>query len=196
MTLAFPQDTQTEAYDYPVELFEIRVWHIQRNRADEALLAKAVSWIRQSKNPILVAGGGAGAVLFAAGVALGYAITLPVAVKVMFYFNAYLGTTANWKIDSYLGFAMQLLIGFGLAFELPLILLALGRLGVVTTNQMRQFRRHVVVGILVVAMVLTPPDVPSQLQMAIPLYVLYESCIWILRLLERRDRKSKEGTIE
>lgn len=144
----------------------------------------------------LVAGGGAGAVLFAAGVALCYAITLPVAVKVMFYFNAYLGTTANWKIDSYLGFVMQLLIGFGLAFELPLILLALGRLGLVTTNQMRQYRRHVVVGILVIAMVLTPPDVPSQLQMAIPLYVLYELCIWILRLLERRDRKSKEGTIE
>ena len=144
----------------------------------------------------LVVGGGAGALLFAAGVGLCYVITLPVAVKVMFYFNAYLGTTANWKIDSYLGFVMQLLIGFGLAFELPLILLALGRLGLVTTDQLIQYRRHVIVGILVVAMVLTPPDVISQMQMAIPLYVLYELCLLILRVLERRSLKSKEGTIE
>ena len=141
-------------------------------------------------------GGLAGAALFAVGVGFGYVLTLPVAVKFMFYFNNALGTTANWKIDAYLGFVLQLLIGFGLAFELPLVLLALGRLGVVSTAQMRLYRRHVIVGILVVAMVLTPPDVPSQLQMAIPLVVLYELCIWILRLLERRDRKSKEGAEE
>lgn len=139
-------------------------------------------------------GGLAGAGLFALGVALCYTITLPVAVRVMFYFNHYLGTTANWKIDAYLGFTLQLLIGFGLAFELPLILLALGRMGILATAQMRRYRRHVIVGILVVAMVLTPPDVPSQLQMAIPLVLLYELCILILSLRERRIRKPEEGT--
>ena len=130
-------------------------------------------------------GGLAGAALFAVGVGFGYVLTLPVAVKFMFYFNNALGTTANWKIDAYLGFVLQLLIGFGLAFELPLLLLLLGRLGLVSTAQMRQYRRHVVVGILVLAMLLTPPDVASQLEMAIPLYLLYELCILILSLRDR-----------
>ena len=150
--------------------------------------------LKANEQKMLVYGGLAGAVLFAAGVALCYKITLPVAVNVMFYFNDYLGTTANWKIDNYLGFVMQLLIGFGLAFELPLILLMLGRMGVISPGQMRKYRRHVVIGILSISMVLTPPDVISQLQMAIPLYILYELCILILRFSSQNRRKDKEGT--
>jgi sec-independent protein translocase protein TatC len=150
--------------------------------------------LKSSEQKMLVYGGLAGAVLFAVGVALCYTITLPVAVNVMFYFNNYLGTTANWKIDTYLGFVMQLLIGFGLAFELPLILLMLGRMGIISTDQMRKYRRHVIIGILTISMILTPPDVISQLQMAIPLYILYELCILILSICKRRDRKNKEGT--
>ena len=150
--------------------------------------------LKPNEQKMLVYGGLAGAVLFALGVALGYAITLPVAVNLMFYFNAYLGTTANWKIDAYLGFVMQLLIGFGLTFELPLILLLLGRMGIISTAQMSHYRRHVIVAILIIAMLLTPPDVFSQLQMAIPLYVLYELCILILRFRERGGRNHKEGT--
>ena len=141
--------------------------------------------LKPHERKALVYGGLAGAALVAFGVGFGYVLTLPVAVKFMFYFNGLLGTTANWKIDAYLGFVLQLLIGFGLAFELPLILLLLGRLGIVSTAQMRQYRRHVVVGILVLAMLLTPPDVASQLEMAIPLYLLYESCILILSLRDR-----------
>lgn len=150
--------------------------------------------LKPNEQKMLVVGGLAGAVLFALGVALGYFITLPVAVNLMFYFNAYLGTAANWKIDAYLGFVLQLLIGFGLTFELPLLLLLLGRLGLVTPAQLSQYRRHVVVGILVVAMALTPPDVFSQLLMAIPLYVLYEACILILRFRERSGGAPTEGT--
>ena len=150
--------------------------------------------LKPHERKYLAWGGLAGAVLFAAGVGFGYILTLPVAVKFMFYFNNALGTTANWKIDAYLGFVLQLLIGFGLAFELPLLLLVLGRLGVVSTAQMRRYRRHVVVGILVLAMLLTPPDVASQLEMAIPLYLLYELCILILSIRDRSQSQPKEGT--
>lgn len=150
--------------------------------------------LKPKEQKMLVTGGLAGAVLFAIGVTMCYVITLPVAVNIMFYFNNYLGTTANWKIDAYLGFVMHLLIGFGLAFELPLILLMLGRMGIVSVAQLCAYRRHVMVGILIIAMVLTPPDVITQLQMAIPLYLLYELCILILRLTQRSARKEKKGT--
>ena len=58
MTLALPQDTQTEAHDYPASLFEKRVWHIPRNRPDTASVHRAVEWIRNSKRPMIIAGGG------------------------------------------------------------------------------------------------------------------------------------------
>jgi sec-independent protein translocase protein TatC len=150
--------------------------------------------LKAREQKIMVYGGLAGAVLFAGGVTLCYTVTLPIAINIMFYFNNYLGATANWKIDTYLSFVMQLLVSFGLIFELPLILLLLGHLGVISTAQMRTYRRHVVIGILSIAMVLTPgPDVISQLQMAIPLYLLYELCILILLVRDRKSRKEKEG---
>src|SRR5688572_30288427 len=58
VTLALPQDVQTEAYDYPVELFRQRVWHIPRNRPDVAALLGAAAWIREAKKPLIIAGGG------------------------------------------------------------------------------------------------------------------------------------------
>jgi len=150
--------------------------------------------LKPKERKMLLIGGFAGALLFAGGVSLCYFISLPVAVNIMFYFNDYLGTVANWKIDKYLGFVMQLLIGFGLAFEMPLILLLLGCMGLVTPKQLSEYRRHVIIGILVLAMLLTPPDIITQLQMAIPLYLLYECCIGILRLFKRREHK--RGTEE
>lgn len=150
--------------------------------------------LKPKERKILAIGGFFGAWLFAGGVALCYYVSLPVAVNIMFYFNDYLGTIANWKIEKYLGFVMQLLIGFGIAFELPLLLVLAGRMGLVTVDQLCRHRRHVVVGILVLAMMLTPPDVITQLQMAIPLYLLYECCIGILRLFRRAEQK--RGTEE
>jgi len=116
---------------------------------------------------------------------MGYFLTLPVALKVMIGLNAWMGVRPEWTVTSYVSFALQLLLAFGLVFELPILLLVLGRLGVVTSAQLREKRRHAIVGLFVVAMLLTPPDVFSQLVMAVPLVVLYEVCIWLIRATER-----------
>lgn len=81
---------------------------------------------------------------------------------------------------------LQLLIAFGLAFELPVVVLVLGKLCIVRSAQLRDKRRHVIVLMLVIAMILTPPDVFTQLIMALPLILLYELCIWIVWASERK----------
>jgi len=126
-------------------------------------------------------------VLFIAGVLLGYFITLPVALEMMFRWHTWLGIRPLWTINSYVAFSSQLLIAFGLAFEMPVVVLILGRFGIVSSTMLRDKRRHIIIGLLVLAMLLTPPDVVTQLIMAIPLILLCELCIWLLWMSERRD---------
>ena len=132
-------------------------------------------------------------VLFAVGVLFGYALTLPAALKIMFGMHGWLGIRPEWTVTSYVTFALQLLIGFGLVFELPTILLALGKLGIIHSSQLRALRRHAMVLILIVAAALTPPDVFSQLLMAVPLVGLYELCIALVRLDERKKKRESAG---
>ncbi|HPG00386.1 MAG TPA: twin-arginine translocase subunit TatC [Kiritimatiellia bacterium] len=131
--------------------------------------------------------------LFAAGVFLGYRFMLPAALRMMLVTHAWLGIRAEWTVTSYTAFASQMLLGFGFVFELPTVLLALGKLGLVNSRQLRTYRRHAVVAALVVGMVLTPPDVFSQLLMSIPLMILYELCIWAVWLAERQRERQVAG---
>lgn len=127
-----------------------------------------------------------GLVLFTGGVLLGYFYTLPFALSAMFLFNDWLGVVPLWTVSSYVVFSTQLLIAFGLAFEIPLVLLILGRLGIVSGAWLRDHRRHAVVVALIIACVLTPPDVVSQIMMTIPLMLMYEGCIWLVLAWDRR----------
>ena len=86
-------------------------------------------------------------------------------------------------INEYIKFAGRLLIAFGLIFELPLIILFLVRIGVLNYQILSQKRRYAIVIVFVAAAILTPPDVITQLMMAIPLLVLYELCVWGARLM-------------
>jgi sec-independent protein translocase protein TatC len=127
-----------------------------------------------------------GLVLFAAGVALGYFYTLPFALSAMFVMNEWLGVVPLWTINSYVTFSSQLLIAFGLAFEIPMVLLILGRLGIISGEWLRAHRRHAVVAALIIACVLTPPDVVSQIFLTIPLMLMYEGCIWLVLAWDRK----------
>lgn len=126
-------------------------------------------------------------ILFVLGVALGYLIVLPVALRVMLGLHQWMGIQAWWTVTSYVAFAVQLLIAFGLAFELPMVLMVLGYLGIVSSTMLRKKRPYAIVVLLILAMVLTPgPDIFSQIILAVPLMLLYELCILAIRLFERK----------
>jgi sec-independent protein translocase protein TatC len=127
--------------------------------------------------------------LFAGGVTMGYYMTLPVAVQLMIRISAWLNVPCEFvELSDYVGFTLKLLIAFGLAFELPVVVLLLGSLGIVTSSQLREKRRHAIVVLLIIAMFLTPPDPITQVLMAAPMALLYEICIWVLYGLEKRRR--------
>ena len=112
-------------------------------------------------------------ILFVAGVAFCYFLVIPGMAKFIQAF-APASITAAPDIEQYFGFVLTLFFVFGIAFEVPIAVIVLVRIGIVTVEQLRKFRGYFIVGSFIVAAVVTPPDVISQLALAIPMCILYE----------------------
>ena len=125
-------------------------------------------------------------VLFYAGCAFAYFLVLP---AVFTFLNKVTpsGVAMMTDINAYLDFVLVIFLAFGASFELPVALVILVLMGWVTTAQLREWRGYAIVGIFVIAAIITPPDVVSQLMLAIPMMLLYEAGILAARLVPPRE---------
>ncbi|MAM37602.1 MAG: twin-arginine translocase subunit TatC [Erythrobacter sp.] len=132
--------------------------------------------------------------LFLAGASLAYFVVMPTAFT---WFLGFEGTAGGLEIQAlptaneYLGLVMQFILAFGMSFLLPVLLLLLHRAGIVTRSQLAGARRYVIVFVVTLSAVITPPDPGSQLLLAVPLLLLFEGSLLLMRVFDRRDAKIK-----
>lgn len=126
-----------------------------------------------------------GAILFGVGVVFAYGQLAPNVVRFFDLVNHWVGlSVTEVQVENYVPLIMKLILAFGLVFQVPLLLFVLGWLGVITSEQLRAWRRFAIVLAFFLGMVLTPPDPMSQVLMAVPLVLLYELSIWGVRFKE------------
>ena len=133
---------------------------------------------------------GVGVGLFAAGVCFCYFIIMPRALKFAELFALWMGAKVpEWRAETYFGFVTKFMLGMGLGFELPVVLLALVKIGILDYKKLSAMRRYMIVINLILGALLTTPEVFTQIMMAIPLQVLYEISVWIAWYWELQERK-------
>ncbi len=128
--------------------------------------------------------------LFIIGILFGYYFIAPLSVNFLGTYQVSETIRNQIDLNSYFSTIATLVLASGVVFELPILIYFLTKIGVVTPQSLRQYRRHAVVGILIVAAVITPPDVSSQILVFFPLMLLYEISIWVSALVLRNEAKA------
>ena len=142
--------------------------------------------LKRSEKNILIFTLATSSVFFVSGALMAYATTLRFALRFFIRLNHWMGIpTTIINMKEHISIVIKILLGFGVAFQFPLLLLALGWLGIISSKSLASKRRIAIVVVFTIAMFLTPPDPLSQIIMALPMCILYESCIWIIYFREK-----------
>ena len=129
-------------------------------------------------------------VLFYCGIMFAYYVVFPI-IFAFFVGMAPEGVAVMTDISAYMSFALKLFFAFGFAFEVPIATVLLARMGIVSTDNMAKQRPYILLGAFVVGMLMTPPDIFSQLFLALPVYLLFELGLFFARKMEQNDLKKK-----
>jgi len=127
-------------------------------------------------------------ILFAAGALFGYFVVFPYGFKFFVSF-ATEDIQALPSVKQYFSFAIRLLLAFGLVFEMPIVVIFMTKIGLITPDSMKKFRKYAILCAFILSAILTPPDVATQLMMALPIIILYEISIFLSKAIYRK----KEG---
>lgn len=140
---------------------------------------------------------GFGVTLFLGGVAFCYFALMPLALAASQRYSQWLGFSASqWKADEYISFICKFMLGMGLGFEMPVVILTLVKIGILNYRILSKGRKYMIVINLVLGGILTTPEVITQLLMFLPLQTLYEISIWIAWYWERQDKKREEAAAQ
>ncbi len=146
--------------------------------------------LKMKERKYVYRGLGYGLGLFLLGVVFCYFVLMPVALAASQKYSQWLGFSAfQWKADDYISFVCKFMLGMGLGFEMPVVILTLVKIGILDYSMLSKARKYMIVINLFLGAVLTTPEVITQLIMFLPLQGLFEISIWIAWYWERRDRK-------
>ncbi len=149
---------------------------------------------KQAFAPFLIAS----PILFFTGGALVYFAILPLAWEFFIQFETpggpgTLPIELEAKVNEYLSLTMKLIFAFGICFQLPVLMTLMARVGLATSEGMARKRKYAIVGVFIVAALMTPPDPISQISLAVPIILLYEASIWMAKLVEKKRRERQEA---
>ena len=128
--------------------------------------------------------------LFFIGVAFSYYVIMPMSVSFFYGYQISENIVNNFTLDSYISLFTNTMIGISLVFELPVVIFFLTKLGLVTPDFLKKYRKHSLVLVLILSAIITPPDVASQVIVSIPILILYEISIHISRFVIKRQEKN------
>ena len=148
--------------------------------------------LRKIEKSMMLLGMTFGTVFFVVGVLFAYFITVPFMLRFLIAFSTDVSVTASISIQEYMSFLLMVFTIFGVIFELPVLSVILTALGVVKPSWLVKARRAMIVAIFFVAAIITPPDIVSQVMVAIPIIALYEFSILLSRLVYKAKKKKAE----